>query len=70
MEAATEQTESRPHATTAPDASLDSIRHRAYEIYIARGAADGHALDDWLEAERLLAGPRSPTEGHGPTLLG
>jgi hypothetical protein len=27
------------------------IRIRAYEIYEGRGARDGHALDDWLEAE-------------------
>jgi hypothetical protein len=28
------------------------IRIRAYELYEARGRADGHALDDWLRAER------------------
>ncbi len=30
------------------------IRQRAYEIYLARGAAPGFELDDWLQAEREL----------------
>lgn len=24
---------------------------RAYELYLSRGAEDGHDLDDWLQAE-------------------
>jgi len=31
-----------------------AIRQRAYELYIKRGKAPGHALDDWLEAEAEL----------------
>jgi hypothetical protein len=27
------------------------IASRAYEIYVARGYAPGHELDDWLNAE-------------------
>jgi hypothetical protein len=27
------------------------IAHRAYEIYLSRGAESGHDLDDWLQAE-------------------
>jgi Protein of unknown function (DUF2934) len=27
------------------------IRVRAYDLYERRGAGDGHALDDWLQAE-------------------
>lgn len=30
----------------------DRIARRAYEIYDARGRADGRDLDDWLQAER------------------
>ena len=30
------------------------IRHRAYEIYLARGEQPGRGLDDWLQAEREL----------------
>jgi hypothetical protein len=28
-----------------------AIRIRAYELYVQRGMALGHALDDWLKAE-------------------
>ena len=30
----------------------EQIRRRAYEIYLERGEEPGHALDDWLQAER------------------
>ena len=30
------------------------IEQRAYELFLARGAADGHAVEDWLEAERQV----------------
>jgi hypothetical protein len=33
------------------------IANRAYELYAARGAREGRALDDWLEAEREILGP-------------
>ena len=38
--------------------SEDEIARRAYGRYEARGREDGHALDDWLEAERDLGGAR------------
>jgi len=28
------------------------IAKRAHELYVERGCRDGHAFDDWLEAER------------------
>ena len=34
----------------------DRIALRAYELYLARGCADGGAFDDWLAAERELTG--------------
>lgn len=34
------------------------IARRAYELYEARGREDGHALDDWLDAERDLSAAR------------
>jgi hypothetical protein len=41
------------------DASFDEleerIRIRAYELYEQRGKGNGHALDDWLQAEAELA---------------
>jgi hypothetical protein len=32
----------------------DQIKHRAYQIYLQRGARPGNELDDWLRAEREL----------------
>lgn len=31
------------------------ISEQAYALYEARGRVDGHALEDWLEAEARLA---------------
>jgi Protein of unknown function (DUF2934) len=33
---------------------MEDIEFRAYQIYVQRGGADGHDLDDWLEAERQV----------------
>ena len=38
------------------------IAARAYELYLARGGTHGSDWDDWLTAERELAGTRSDTE--------
>ena len=32
------------------------IRIRAYELYEQRGKIEGHALDDWLQAEAEVLG--------------
>ena len=34
--------------------SREDIERRAYDLYQQRGAGDGNALDDWLQAERDL----------------
>ena len=34
----------------------EEIRLRAYEIYLRRGEAPGHEVEDWLQAERELMG--------------
>jgi hypothetical protein len=39
----------------------DRIAMRAYELYLARGGEDGGDFDDWLAAEREVAG----SNGHG-----
>lgn len=31
-----------------------SIALRAYELYLHRGGGDGHAEEDWLQAEREI----------------
>lgn len=42
------RTSARSQATIDPSAAISSI---AYALYEARGCVDGHALEDWLEAE-------------------
>jgi len=32
-----------------------AIQEMAYEIYLQRGATDGHDLDDWLAAEKEIS---------------
>jgi hypothetical protein len=32
------------------------ISKKAYELYEERGGQDGFALDDWLEAEKIVMG--------------
>lgn len=34
--------------------TADAIARRAYGLYLDRGRADGHDLDDWFAAEREL----------------
>ncbi len=36
----------------------EAIAIEAYRIYMARGAADGHDVEDWLEAERRVSESR------------
>lgn len=44
----------------AAEYSQERIAARAYELYLARGGADGQDWEDWLAAERELSGgPRS-----------
>jgi Protein of unknown function (DUF2934) len=38
--------------------NVEIIRLRAYELFLARGAAHGNDLADWLNAERELLGAR------------
>lgn len=37
----------------------DRIAQRAYELYEQRGRQEGRAMEDWLNAERQLAGAAS-----------
>jgi HSP20 family protein len=36
---------------------LERIRARAFDLFSRRGFGDGHALDDWLAAEREICWP-------------
>lgn len=40
-----------PEGVRPPDSQIAA---RAYQLYLDRGAADGHDMDDWLQAEREL----------------
>jgi len=35
------------------------VAKKAYELYEKRGRKSGHALEDWLEAERIIKGKLS-----------
>ena len=37
-----------------PGPDEESIRVRAYQMYVKRGMEDGHDLDDWLRAEEEI----------------
>jgi len=56
--AASPQEGAPPYAgdTTAASIERERVAQRAYELYLARGGGDGQAMDDWLSAERELAG--------------
>ena len=41
---------------SAADTAHQKISERAYRLYLDRGAEDGHALEDWLRAEREVLG--------------
>lgn len=36
----------------------EEIAKRAYNLYVERGKAPGHDIDDWLQAERKLYADR------------
>lgn len=51
-----------PKKQTSPifkevESVLDRIRKRAFDLFSGRGFGDGHALDDWLAAEREICWP-------------
>ena len=45
----------RKGAAQAPMLDRDEIAIRAYCLYMDRGCADGHDVDDWVRAEQELA---------------
>ncbi len=44
----------------------ENVRARAYELYEVRGRIDGHAEEDWLQAEGEAAGSNEgkPSDPH------
>jgi len=50
----------KPGLLTKRDAAIttheeENVRARAYELYELRGKTDGHAEEDWLQAEGEVA---------------
>jgi hypothetical protein len=44
-----------PSKTASTEPMLEhAIRLRAYDLYAQRGMVEGHAVQDWLEAEAEL----------------
>jgi len=50
------QRSEQPRTIPDPTALAEQIRLRAYQLYEARGRGDGHALDDWFQAEAEILG--------------
>lgn len=48
----------RKASLQAEELTREEIKQRAYVLFLARGSAHGHDLEDWLQAERELR------EGH------
>lgn len=47
-------TQTAPPSRPPSVPSREHIAARAYALYAARGYRDGHAMEDWLEAEREI----------------
>ena len=43
-----------PNVTAPEEDRQSEIAQRAYDLYLTRGASEGHDLDDWLQAEREI----------------
>jgi len=55
------ETSMKPELLTNRDMAItthdeENVRARAYELYEVRGRIDGHAEEDWLQAEGEVAG--------------
>ena len=44
------------------DEWMEQVRKRAFDLFVGRGFRGGHALDDWLTAERQLCWPVAELE--------
>ena len=51
MAAKSKSREPLPRKPKSVSNTEEKISLRAYELYEQRGRIDGHALDDWLQAE-------------------
>ena len=56
----------RAKLTPSIPPTIEEIRQRAHEIFMARGGTPGNELDDWLRAERELKQERAGTNAANP----
>ncbi len=50
----------KPSSLDEIDRIIQRVQQRAFSLYMERGATPGHAMDDWLQAEReALCAPPS-----------
>jgi hypothetical protein len=45
----------------------EQIQQRAYALFLERGAQEGHALEDWLTAEKELSEPSDIVDPSQPS---
>jgi len=62
MEAKSKSREPLPRKPKSVSNTEEKIRLRAYELYEQRGKIEGHALDDWLQAEEEILGRRGQSK--------
>lgn len=55
LEATPSLTDRQPEQSAITD---DEVRHRAYQLYLQRGAVPGYEVEDWLQAQRELLAQR------------
>ncbi|GEM_PF-1684977 len=51
---ATAKRQASPAASAASSLDYQEVAKVAYELYLQRGCANGHDLEDWLKAETLV----------------
>ena len=51
-------------ASTSAQPTREEIASRAYEVYVRKGQAEGHDLENWLEAEAELKQERNGGSQH------
>jgi len=53
----------KPKSNSSCSTTEDVIAQRAYDLYLARGAEDGHDVEDWLQAEREIQEAKTRCRG-------
>ena len=45
-----------PSTTCSKEDLYQKIAEKAYQLYVARGYADGYDVEDWAKAEKIVKG--------------